>query len=144
MSLNPLYQQLIEQAKKHYILVYYNEIDGWVPESQNIERHRSWRSKQGDKKKALLRVGAGNKKQVLAKDDSNEDRFVIFLKAYRVRLLDWDNYTIKSIIDGIRRIGIIRDDNPNVLLPTVLDQEKVKTKEKKTVIHVYNLKNILL
>jgi hypothetical protein len=66
----------------------------------------------------------------------------ITYKRYSTKLMDWDNHcaSFKTLGDVLVSIGIIEDDNPNIIVEFVPLQEKVKTrKEHKTVVMIESL-----
>jgi len=43
------------------------------------------------------------------------EQFFITIKAYRKRLLDYDNICVKQVIDGCVRSGLVQDDSPKYI-----------------------------
>jgi len=54
---------------------------------------------------------------------------------YTTRLMDWDNHcaSFKHLGDSLVKIGIIEDDNPNVIKEFIPKQVKVKTKKEEMI-----------
>lgn len=66
-----------------------------------------------------------------------QDKVVITYVRYSTHLMDWDNHcaSFKHLGDALVKSGIIKDDNPAIVVEFIPKQIKVKTrKEQKTLI----------
>lgn len=103
------------------------QLRGYRPLSLNRQQRMHYRNRKRDLERTSLMLRAATAGKVIPMFAAPVR--VTYWQFYARLPMDWDNFgaSMKHILDGLVRIGILQNDSPREVAQVILGQTKVKT-----------------